>query len=253
MKINKMAYRLVANIAGVFVCIVAVAGTVYAKEPPPPMEYAYPDQSVWTTKKASDGVLKNPLLGVAEVIFSELGIAWSAKPYPANRLFFRLENGISYFSMLVKATRLQKCCIFSEKPITYVELRIYRRVGVASIKTAEDLNGKDVITVLGYSYGQLGKHLDNKKNSITRFAAGRHAEAFKMFELGRADYLLDYAGPSEEILSERPVEGITYDVFKRVNVFVVLSRTYPNAEELMGQIENVAANIDVTQWGLERL
>lgn len=234
----------------VLFCLATSPFSVSAGKDLPPMEYVYPDQSVWTTKRAVDGKLKNPLLHFAEALFSESGISWSAEPYPANRVFLRLEKGQSNFSILVRAPRLRESCIFSIKPITYIELRVYRSKATSAIRSPEDLNDKEVITVLGYSYGQLGNYLNNPENRITRYTARQHKSAFRMLALGRADYLLDYAGPSEEILSEQAIPEITYDVFKRVNVYLVLSKNYPNAQQVMDKLENIAQSIDITQWGL---
>ena len=79
----------------------------FSSDSHPAMEYVYPDQSIWTTQRDAEGVLKNPLLHVAEAMFSELQIPWTAKPYPANRMFDRLQEGISNFSILVRAARLK--------------------------------------------------------------------------------------------------------------------------------------------------
>ena len=79
----------------------------FSSDSHPAMEYVYPDQSIWTTQRDAEGVLKNPLLHVAEEMFSDLQIPWTAKPYPANRMFDRLQEGISNFSILVRAARLK--------------------------------------------------------------------------------------------------------------------------------------------------
>lgn len=230
--------------------VVLCLGVVYAKSSKEVIEYVYPDQSIWTTKRNQDGVLANPLLEYAEVLFSRYDVVWAAKPYPAKRMFDRLEQGVSKFSILVQAPRLNKCCIFSKKPVTYSELKIYRSPNTDNIFKLEDLRGKSIITIRGYSYGSIGRYLRNKENEITIHEAPGHSSAFEMLRHGRANYLLNYSGPSNEILSVHPMKGMEEDTLTRLYVYLVLSRSYPDAENVMSTLEGLSHHIDVTQWGL---
>lgn len=243
----------------ILLCIVLVAlltifipSFTQSQERPQAIEYVYPNQSVWTTKTNASGVLENPLLNLAEALFTKLDTKWIAKPYPANRMFERLEAGISNFSMLVQAPRLKESCLFSKTPIISTELRVYRTAKSSRIGDKEDLKGKKIITIRGYSYGAIGKYLKDATNNIVTFEALLHKSAFEMLANGRADYLLDYTGPSEEILEESPIPGVSSDVLKKLGVFFVLSKFYPDAEKMMDAMERAVDTIDVGQWGLNR-
>jgi polar amino acid transport system substrate-binding protein len=215
-----------------------------------PIEYVYPDQSVWTTKTDASGVLENPLLRLAEALFSKIGVEWSAKPYPANRMFERLEEGLSNFSMLVQAPRLQATCVFSSRPIVKTELRVYMTAGSSPIDSLDGLKGKNIITIRGYSYGAIGRYLKDKSNTIVTFEAVEHKSAFEMLANGRAAYLLDYTGPSQEVLLERPIPGVSSVVLQELGVYFVLSKSYPEAGKMMDALEQAVSTIDVGQWGL---
>lgn len=217
-----------------------------------PIAYVYPDQSVWTTKTDAKGILKNPLLKLAEALFGKLEIKWTAKAYPANRMFERLKEGKSNFSMLVKAPQLKESCLFSKVPIVSTELRIYRTAGSPPVRDIADLKGKKLITIRGYSYGAIGKYLKDKTNNILIFEALLHKHAFEMLAQGRAPYLLNYTGPSEEILSENPIPGVSSDVLKKLGVYFVLSKSYPDAQKMMNSFERALLSIDVGQWGLNK-
>ncbi len=227
-------------------------GFAESKSPQPIIEYVYPDQSVWTTKTDASGVLDNPLLRLADQLFQTLGREWIAKPYPANRMFQKLETGESNFSMLVRAPRLFDSCIFSTQPVVSTELRVYRSEGSSPIGSKEDLKGEKVITIRGYSYGKIGKYLRDTENNVVIFEAARHEAAFGMLANGRAKYLLDYKGPSEEVLQDNPIPGVASDTLKKLGVYLVLSKTYPDASKFMEKMEKTANTIDVTQWGLDR-
>ena len=207
--------------------------------------YGYPDVSVWTTRRNADGQLKNPLLNLADTLFDQAGISFKAKPYPAKRLFSYLKEGVIPFSMLVRASSLEACCLFSSQPVTSTELRIYRRSKSAAINVKEDLAGKRVIMIRGYSYGSLGKYLRAKENQVQIVDAAGHEAAFQLLERNRGDYVIDYQGPAEEMLFDNPIADIAYASFKRLDVYLVLSRDFPDASRLMEHLEARVAEIDV--------
>jgi len=192
-----------------------------------------------------NGEPDNPLLPVAAALFSKMGIPWRARTYPASRMFSYLQDGTAQFSMLVKAPSLQACCLLSRKPVATAEIRAYRRAGTAPARTREDLAGKQVIAIRGYSYGGLAAYLADPGNRITVHETQAHASAFKMLANARADYLIDYAGPAGEVLAAEPVEGMVYDVLSRQDVHLVLSKNYPNAAQVMQHLEAILATLDV--------
>jgi ABC-type amino acid transport substrate-binding protein len=208
------------------------------------IEYASPDQSVWSTKLNERGEPDNPLLSLATALFTKANIPWRSQIYPASRLFKNLQDGSSQFSILVKVPALQECCLWSKKPVTSVEIRVYRLNHKSAIKTPDDLTGKTVITIRGYSYGGLRNFINDEKNRITNNESPTHAAAFKMLTSGRADYLIDYAGPAAEILASEAATGIQSDALLRQDVHLVLSKTYPDAAKVMAQLESIANGLD---------
>lgn len=221
----------------------AAAEAVAAKYPE--IEYASPDQSVWTTRLNAQGEPDNPLLQVAEALFSQAGIAWHGKAYPASRLFLYLQNGSAQFSMLVKAPALQECCLFSRKPIAVAEIRAYHRAGTAPVRSVQDLAGKRLITIRGYSYGGLINFLNDETQRVTNNVTASHVSAFRMLDSGRAEYVIDYAGPASEVLAAERIEGVSYEVLSRQDVHLVLSKTYPDAPAVMQRLEAIAETLDV--------
>jgi polar amino acid transport system substrate-binding protein len=199
---------------------------VRAEDSHPDIEYVYPDQSVWTTRVDANGVLENPLLHFAEELFSRMQLNWSAQPYPAERLFHRLEQGESNFSILVKAPQLAERCVFSKKPVGFTELRVYRKENMPAVTAKEDLRGKNVIVIRGYSYGGIGRFLNDPATNVVVHKAQRHDSAFEMLAFGRAEYLLDYTGPSEEMLALHAQPGVVHDVLDRLDVYLVLFKGY---------------------------
>lgn len=209
------------------------------------IEYSSPDQSVWTSKLNERGEPVNPLLNLAAALFSKANIPWHSKVYPASRLFKNLQDGSSQFSILVKVPSLQDCCLWSKKPVTSAEIRVYRLKHRIAINNPEDLTGKTVITIRGYSYGGLRNFINDEINRIVNHEAPTHAAGFKMLLNDRADYLIDYAGPAAEILAGETTNSILSDTLLRQDVHLVLSKTYPDAAKVMAQLENIASSLDI--------
>ncbi len=222
----------------------AMAQTGAAPFTPSEIEYAYPSQSVWTARLDSRGEPDNPLLRLADAIFKKAGMPWHGTGYPAARMFDNLRNGTSEFSMLVNAPALQECCLIGKKPMTSTELRVYAHAGTPPVKSREDLVGKSVITIQGYSYGGLLAFISDRKNNINNNVAATHEAAFAMLERKRADYLIDYTGPSTEMLAMHPIKDVRHDVIDRLDVYLVLSKKRPDAQALMGRLEAIAESLN---------
>lgn len=223
-------------------------GTVFtsasARAHPEEIEYAYPDISVWTTKRDVNGKLLNPLVKLADPLFKKAGIPWHPQDYPAKRMFANLRDGTSKFSMLVNAESiLQGCCLVSKDPVALVEIRVFHKKGTPPITSREDLKDKSVITIRGYSYAGTLKYID-AQNDITNYPAPTHHAAFSMFESGRADYVLDYAFPAAEVLAQNPIADITYSPLKQTHVYMILHKDYPDAKNVMARLEEIAKTLD---------
>ncbi len=242
-EINEPCSKAISKIRkGVILLLCLSAFQVSAQ--PEELEYAYPDISVWTTQRDENGKLKNPLIELAGELFSQAGIPWRAQDYPAIRMFHNLRTGVSKFSMLVNAESiLQGCCLVSEQPVALVEIRIFYREDSIPVSKIEELNGKSVITIQGYSYSGLVKYINDPENSITNNVAVNHKSAFAMLDKGRAEYVLDYAYPAAEVLWENPITGLQYSQIKKADIHLILHKDYPNARNVMLQLEKIASTL----------
>ncbi len=210
---------------------------------PPELEYVYPDQSVWTTRRDAAGDPVNPLLGFASALMARAGLAWHGRGYPAARMFERLGDRPALFSILVASPALAACCLISRRPVAAAEVRVWRKATTAPVGRREDLINKTVITIRGYSYGGLLGFLREPRHHIVTSATARHDSAFAMLAAGRGDYLLDYPGPAAEVLAEHPVAGLVSDTLLRLDVHLVLSRGYPDAAAVMARLEAIAETL----------
>jgi|GEM_PF-445758 len=210
-----------------------------------PIEYGYPDQSIFVAIKDSHGVPHSPMMNLAKVLMKKTDIPWQAKAYPAKRLFQNLKRGSTNFSILVRASSLKNFCLFSKRPVYSTSLNVYVLGNKPPIKSINDFAGKRIIIIRGYSYGRILKFISDPANKITYEVAGTHESAFKMLEKRRAHYLLDYGSAANYILSKHPINDIKSYPLKKLDIHLVLSKSYPDADRVMNQLEGIVSTLNV--------
>lgn len=247
---------------GLALCLVgsAYGPHAQAQDRQKAIEYAYPDLPVWTLKEDENGTALSPFVDFARDLFKEAGVPFSAAAYPPKRLYSRVVSGESAFSILVNAPILEKCCLRSEKPVGHLHINVYSMKGTPRITSQDDLRGKTVVLMHGYTYGKLRAFLEQDAPATEVLNASEYRELFAPFfqhrqeALDRELYAVSYAGPSEEIMSELSQHSATSrgdiqtDVLFKVPVNLVLSKSYPGAGELMGRLERIAAGMDIQTY-----
>jgi len=235
--------------AACVVCVLVALPTI-AAEPastsarnPNEMKIAYVEFSPFTFTN-DEGAPDGMLIRMAETLFAKAGISWHATSYPAPRLYDNLQKGASHFALIVRNPDLADCCIYSKKPVWVLQIRAYYIGEKTPIKTKEDLIGKKIITLRGYSYAGMLSFFNDEKNRIENVLANSHDAAFKLLKAGRADYLLDYGGPADASLTRLQIADARYDTLHRSELFLVLSKVYPDAVNVMTRLESVARTIN---------
>jgi hypothetical protein len=228
-------------------CLAAALGWLWlgmgadaaASGPTPVIEYGYPEQPprAFTNEHGQpDGSYPRLL----KILFAKANMNWHATSYPAPRLMKNLGTGETNFSILVKNSQLEKCCIYSTKPVWNDELRIYYIGNKPPILNKESLNGKDLITIAGFSYGGFINYLSDPANHVHTNPAESHYAAFAMLDAGRADYLLDYSEPAtSEGLSRHPIANLHSDTLDVAYMYFVIAKSYPNASATLERLEAI--------------
>lgn len=211
------------------------------------IKYGYPNQSIFIATINGKEQLATPMLSVAKELFERANLSWTATSYPAKRLFRNFKNGETNFSILVRASSLFDSCIFSKKPVYSTNLNVYYIGDKPPIISKEDLIGSNIVTIRGYSYGSLGKFINNPKNNIVNEVTNTHSSAFRMLELGRVDYLIDYASAAQDIISKNSIRNLHSNTINQLDIFLVLSKSYPKADELMKKLETIVESIDINK------
>ena len=212
------------------------------------IEFGYVEQPPRTFTNAQ-GKADGQLIRLLSTVMKTAGLSWRATAYPANRLFSNLKDGSTQLSILVRVPALEECCIYSKQALGGDELRAYAIGNKPPITRKEDLIGKNIIVLRGYSYSGLINFINDPANKIKTEIAATHEPAFEMLTAGRADYVLDYGEASEKALAGvAPIPGLRHDVVDRVYRYLVITKSYPDAENTLKRIEAVLKTINVDEY-----
>lgn len=223
-----------------FICLVLVIGSASACASPfnlaNPLAWGYNDfpPRLYTNDR---GKPAGELAAVVKELMADLQIPYRSTRYPNRRFVKLLENHQLDFSFMVKSSFTQpEKVIFSEVAIGIVELRIYWLTGQSGeITQLNDLLGKTMIVIAGYSYGGLFEQGLFKNQTLTMVED--HQRAIEALHLKRGEYLLDYRKPFELATLNEDLTGLSYFSLQKIPVYMVLSGGIPNAKQLMQQLE----------------
>ncbi len=205
--------------------------------------YAYQEDKIYTLEPGQAVDSYNPLLHMAKTIAKRADVPFRVERTPVTRMFRNLEVGKANFSILVKTPKTEACCLTSEMPVHSIDVGIFRQADAAPIKSIEELLGKKIIVLHGYSYGRLASFLKKNDSKIETVVASSHRSAFSLLAAGRADYILDYDQPAVRRASESFSLSADFDRLSSLDLHLVLNRNYPDAENTIKRFENLAQDI----------
>lgn len=121
---------------------------------------------------------------------------------PISRIYLYLKNGtVDAWPGLTDIPQLEGEVLESwAQPMT-VQLSAWYLDGNPPLNHFDDLNGKTVIVIGGYTYAGLIEWL-RESDQIVVTEAPNHRAAIDMLKRQRGDYVLDYRAPVREILTQ---------------------------------------------------
>ena len=248
--INSVRVRLMLSLgqATLFVALTGLPSLAWSQAVPAlakanEVEFAYIEHPPVMFTNAQ-GLPDGTLVKLGAALLKNAGIPSRFVSYPAPRLFNNLETGTSQMSILIRSPGSENCCLLGKESISGDEIKVLYFGGKTPISSREDLVGKSIITIRGYTYGGISSFIDDPKNRITREIAGTQEAAYDMLRLGRADYLLDLGLTSRKFLAIKPAKNLKEVVVARTYAYIAVSKAYPNAEKLLEQLEAALKTID---------
>ncbi len=195
---------------------------------------AYPDYiyKVATTNK-DYGVHS-----VVTHILDDIDVRYNTTSYPPKRLYSYLRKGkMDIWTASKELKAINAHVVYSEEPVLCLKLSAFS-VDSPEIKSKEDLRGKSIILIHGFTYLGWLDYFTNPDNGIDVQTISSQKLAYSMLEAGRADYFLDYqvATLENKNLVEFP-DFTLYDFWMKP-IYFVYSKKAHGLKTLKGKVDH---------------
>jgi ABC-type amino acid transport/signal transduction systems, periplasmic component/domain len=185
------------------------------------------------------GVAKGSLIEAFDKAAKAAGIAYTAESAPARRLFAGIAEGEFHVFLGIKSVKdFEGTTLVSAAPISRIELNAYGVGDAPAVKAKEDLTGKAVIALNGYSYGGWRTWMEDPANKVQIVEARTADQALQLLQAGRAPVLLQYSLPMQQALGGKAAPDLKAAPVQTLDVYVVVSKKAPDAEALLAKLES---------------
>jgi polar amino acid transport system substrate-binding protein len=217
-----LAGAVMAGLAGVAQADPIKVG--YVEFPP----YSYTD----------NGKPAGSLIETLRKVAADQGIEYTIESVPARRLMAGLPQGeLDLFLGVKTAKEFEGTTLASANPIDTVEMNAYALNEAPAVKVKEDLSGKAVIALTGFSLGGWRAWMEDPANKVTLVDARTTEQALALLEAGRAPVFIQWSKPVQTALDAKPMPALKTTSISSTPVYFVLSKKTPNAEAVMGKLE----------------
>ena len=184
-----------------------------------------------------DGQAQGELADLMNTISKLSGVPYEAYEFPNIRAISNLNRHQLNFSIGVKTLVNQvDDFILSRMPVAKMQLQILWDNSAAYLNTIDDLSGKRVVLLNGYTYNGVRDKVESLAQSIIDVET--HSRALAALKLGRGDYALVYKTASEYSMSAMAESGYKSLVIAEVDLYFILDANVPNAHEIMKRLES---------------
>ncbi len=212
-----------------------VVPMVYSNQPLKFAFIEFPPATFTNESGKPDGFITD----IAVKVSSKAGYDLHIESYPTKRMVSMLVKGdIHFWIGLTTLPRLQGTTLVGNSIVTTIDLCAYTIGKRSPVLSENDLIGKSVIILRGYSYGGWINFIKNAVNNVDYHETNEHRSALIMLKLNRADYLLDYKNPSEKVLEKYKISNLNFNIISSLECRFVVSKKAPNPDKLLQQLEN---------------
>lgn len=216
-----------------FLALLAFASAAPAEEVVDALEFGYIELPPfgYTNKEGEAG---GYLAEVSRAIFERMELPIYFRPLPAPRLYHQIATGDTAMTLGPAGLhQLANHAYESEVPAVTLTLSIYRREDTQPVSSVEELRGKRVVLMQGYSYGRLVGFFEREADNMDLMRARTHDSALNMLIYDRADYLLSYQTSVESVMERHDFRGLEGDVVGELPVHYFVSHQVPFGRKLV--------------------
>ncbi|MDG9758920.1 MULTISPECIES: substrate-binding periplasmic protein [Pseudomonas] len=174
-------------------------------------------------------------------LLDEAGYQADFRSYPGARLYGGLLDGsIQLWAGASGKPELAGHTLESRHLLGEITLNLYFRLDTPAPIIPDELQGRGVIMITGYSYWQdVNQWLEDPARNIIHHRTRSHTSALEMLQRRRADYLLDYRAPVEQAMRTLGMDELPFVEVQRLPLRLIYSRHAPGAERLRDDLDKV--------------
>jgi len=194
--------------------------------------YSYSDSD-------SDGRPQGAILALTQRLLAHAGYRAELRSYPGARLYGALQDGsVQLWPGAPGKPELAAHTLETRNRLGEIVLNLYFRRDTLLPRIPEDLKGRGVILINGYTYWEHSNALINDPSlGLTHHRTGTHTAALEMLQRRRADFLLDYQAPVEQARRRLGMAELPFIQLQRMPMKLILSRHAPGAEALRDALD----------------
>lgn len=178
------------------------------------------------------------LVDLAADVYPKAGYTWEASSYPVKRLIEYLVSGeLDIWMGLKTLPQFKGTMHIGNAIVASLDLNAYTVDNHPPVLKKEDLSGKSVIILRGYSYGGWVNYIKSPENKVTFIKANKHTSALKMLKARRADYLLDYQEPVDRALKDVSMPELKLNAISSLPCYFIVSGQRTDGPEIIERLE----------------
>ncbi|WAC43071.1 transporter substrate-binding domain-containing protein [Pseudomonas sp. SL4(2022)] len=198
--------------------------------------YSYTDRS---------GQPQGAMLQLSKRLLEHAGYRAELRSYPSARLYNALQDGsVQVWPGAPGKPELREHTLETRALLGEIILNLYFRQDTQMPRLPEDLKGRGVIMISGYTYWHsINRMLADPQLGIRQHRTGTHTAALEMLQRRRGDFLLDYQATVEQARQRLGMSELPFIELQRIPLKLIVSRHTPGAEALRDALDRAYAEL----------
>ncbi|WP_431978008.1 substrate-binding periplasmic protein [Pseudomonas oligotrophica] len=185
------------------------------------------------------GVTRGEMADLTRQVLRQAGYQPRFRQLPSARLYAALVDGtVDVWLGAPGKIELRSHTLESRHNVGHTQLNLYHRADTPPPRIPDSLAGQGLIILNGYSYWpRINRLLQDPALDIRLLRTASHHSALAMLLHRRADYLLDYQLPAEQVRREQGLAALPHVVLQRVPVHFIVSRHIADSEAVLDNLD----------------
>lgn len=159
---------------------------------------------------------------------------------PHRRLVQFIEAGnVDVWAGLARSRIDDNISFMTSQPLFVMKLDAYWKQGTPSVTQLADLKDRNTILISSYSYG--GHYRKLAEESLHTRSAINHEDGFDQLMTNHGFYLLGYHEIAQQVIQKFDIKGIEHAPLARYELHLKMSKSFPNANALIKEIDSIIA------------